>query len=199
MLTLSVKTNTSAKNAKAIILLSVATVCFPLLIAFLFVALCMAGGWFSYEEIMTWFNEQTRLFYKISTGGTQLLFTYKRYIISRYVSLMLLVVFTLIIILIGRFWSVVISSVNALYDAYFRLINRYFRVLKSLGNRKIVAFLIIMGLAFGFQLVQYRQFIIFLDDLWSYTCFAQNMIVTSIFYPIPNNHVFYNQLSYLLS
>ena len=171
---------------------------FVLVGSLLGITVIISLSWFySYEEILYWYQEKTYDFLRLkeeSEAG----FTHSRYKLSRVTGIFLWFVCILVFSLLFKYRKIVKTGLISVSKEICLLISTSSGVLLSIPKKEKWALVLLWSMIIGFQIRNYLHFPFFGDDLASYVYFARNgPLITAIFYPIPNNHIFYNLLSSL--
>lgn len=147
---------------------------------------------FSYEEILAWKDARTALF-RYSFERYNRIFTMERYLYSRYLAVALWLIGIWLIWVAMRYRKYYISFFSQLYIFITDQI-RYSRqaYLKMSKNEK-AAFFVVFALSWAIHIYHLSYLPAQIDELMTYFYFVkEGFLLTSVFYPFPNNHVFFN-------
>jgi hypothetical protein len=197
----SLKPSSVASGSKLMIYSRYVAVCLLLLGAiFLLVntAIISLSWLYSLEEIIAWKHESTPLFHKIM-ADFDIPLSYERYQLARPVSLfltLLLLTFTFLFFRYRHKWMTPVQRLSKFALLQLQYNGHAFQRLSFYEKGGLIAILLLS--------VIYRIYLFFylppqVDELETYYSFVEEcFLLTNVFYPYPNNHVFFNYF-YLLS
>lgn len=170
-----------------------------LLISSLVTILISLSWVFSYEEIQNWHQAKTSDFRRFGEVS-EATFTYSRYIFSRGISIVSGILCLIAYTVSYRHHSFLRFYSESISKEIVILSSQFFRIFLELNKKEKWGLFLITLSIIGFQIRNYFYFPIYNDDLASYFYFAEKGILnTALFYPYPNNHIFYNILSSVAS
>lgn len=157
-------------------------------------------SWFyTYEEILAWSKIKTSDFIRLNEENFAV-FTYRSYVLSHWLSIFLWVLYIALLGIAYKYNKTLYKLLKSLSKDITNLLFKFIDTFRSLSKKERWRYFLLTITIIGFQLKNYFYFPFFGDDLASYVYFSQNgLLITSIFYPIPNNHIFYNLLTSLFS
>jgi hypothetical protein len=149
---------------------------------------------YSYEEILLWSENRSYDLIRLEEENLAT-FKYQNYLLSRWISILLLLSVPGLLIISYRNTEVIFMWLKNFSRQAGILYSKFVHAFRY-DNGVIRNYMLIVITIIVWQIRNYFYFPFFVDDLASYVYFARNgPLITAVFYPIPNNHIFYNLLS----
>ncbi|MFP4088986.1 MAG: hypothetical protein ACLFT3_01660 [Cyclobacteriaceae bacterium] len=172
-----------------------------ILVLFYAVVCCIISlSWFySFEEITTWKTNKTP-FFQEGLQRYDRSITTSAYQFSKYLAAVLWVGLGFIIYFFVRYRGRFIYKIKQLSLFCSKEVVRSLQVIESLTKEKKYSFFFIIIISFGLRCYHYFYMPVHVDELMNYYFFVdKGFLLTSIYYPFPNNHVFFSYVYWFFS
>jgi len=147
---------------------------------------------YTFEEVIAWKTYNTPDF-QDALVKYDIPFTEERFHLSQDIAMILWCFTILNILLIAKYKAVIISSAIEVYSFLkLQLVSSANTVLElAVFEKLLLALLLLISIAI--RAFHYTYLPVHLDELMTYYFFVEKgFLITNLFYPFPNNHVFYN-------
>ncbi|MDF9801213.1 hypothetical protein OKW21_006476 [Catalinimonas alkaloidigena] len=158
------------------------------------------GWFFSFEEITAWKLDKTYSFFKEGLRRFDKTITPASYQFSKYIAISMWMLTGGLFYLFFRFQNEVLSKISKAYLFCKKELQKSLQAFLKLSSLEQYGFWGAFLLSLVLRIYHYYYMPVHIDELMSYYFFVnKGVLLTSVYYPFPNNHLFFNYVFWFFS
>ncbi|MEK6480740.1 hypothetical protein WJR50_24570 [Catalinimonas sp. 4WD22] len=197
---LNLKSNSSSNQKEKGLPLFVCVVCIIFFAWVFSICSIISLSWFcSFEEIVNWKAEKTPYFRDVLIQH-DIPLLYNNYLLARSISILLWSIIIGVTCFIFLRRKKLLLCLQQFYDFAIEQRLDCKRAFLRLKTSEKLAFIFLLITSIGLRIYHFSYLPVHVDELMTYYSFVnEGFLLTSLYYPVPNNHVFFNYIFILFS